>query len=410
MHWTGSPTSALPPAAVPAGEAQYIDPCFLDFLHANVSGIIELGRSVEVSCLIAQAMAAFPNRTMAVVTASRDRTSKLRNQIREHGFAFNEQVLNCCGETVPRVVVGTFFDMGDEHVKFEKRDIVFVMEAQESLGQRAQIALGTIDARFRFYGFSRNQGSLSKYEQAWMLATFGPACIAIPRHGHEQVPVNVAWLRCDSPHVSPKLTGSETIAAGYSRHHVRNRLIASVAAAMVCGDDHRMPRVLPDGSLEEFHRPGRVAVLTGSLEHAINLAANLPNWPIIAGDGAQPDGLSRWHQSILRRRQLGWITGERLIVTSMGLHKIDISGLDVVIWAGGGSGLPPLDRRQLLKPAGSDHSLLIVDVADRHAPLLRQWTRERREKYLHANWFPPGISRTNGRVAVALANFMGAQQ
>ena len=72
-------------------------------------------------------------------------------------------------------------------------------------------------------------------------------------------------------------------------------------------------------------------------------------------------------------------------MTADGLKRA--GNFSILIRADGGLGLPRLPQKLLTAPSGHPMPrLLLIDVADRHHPKLRKWSRYRREAYASANW------------------------
>jgi hypothetical protein len=53
--------------------------------------------------------------------------------------------------------------------------------------------------------------------------------------------------------------------------------------------------------------------------------------------------------------------------------------------------------------------LLLIDLDDRHHPLLRRWSRQRRGLYAQRGWFAPGMDPFQARVQQFLANRPGGE-
>jgi hypothetical protein len=77
---------------------------------------------------------------------------------------------------------------------------------------------------------------------------------------------------------------------------------------------------------------------------------------------------------------------------------------DVLVRADGGVGLPALGSMELTEPNSEPvRLLLVVDVDDRHHPVLRRRSRSRREAYDRRGWFAPGVEPVQARVNEFLA-------
>jgi hypothetical protein len=104
---------------------------------------------------------------------------------------------------------------------------------------------------------------------------------------------------------------------------------------------------------------------------------------------------------------------EGIIVTALGIEVLDLSGVEVLIRADGGVGLPPMtafppgkivfiENNLPEKPAGEPR-LVLVDFDDRHHPLLRRWSRQRRAAYAARGWHGPGVEPLERRIELFLA-------
>jgi hypothetical protein len=139
-------------------------------------------------------------------------------------------------------------------------------------------------------------------------------------------------------------------------------------------------------------------VLADSIEHACNLASQLPGWPVVAGEDIDLSGLRYQQRRLLAERGPTWLTGNQQIVTTCAASNLRLSSPDVIIWAGGGLHRPPIPRKWLHCPAGSNHRILLIDCDDRHHVELEAWTCNRRLEYVESDWFDVGVDSTSGRI------------
>ena len=86
------------------------------------------------------------------------------------------------------------------------------------------------------------------------------------------------------------------------------------------------------------------------------------------------------------------------IYTVGSIDQIDPLGLDVLIRADAGSGLPPFENARLVLPNARTHRLLLVDCEDRCHHELGRWTRKRRRAYRDRGWYGPGADPVEQRV------------
>ena len=131
----------------------------------------------------------------------------------------------------------------------------------------------------------------------------------------------------------------------------------------------------------------RVAVVVENIEHAIELAKQLPRWPVITGRGVTVEGLSAEARSLLERRSWNESRGpNRMIITLAGLENFDAELLDVVIRAEGGEHLPSAIENLTITNNRKYPALELIDCDDHHHPLLRKWSRARRNEYDRRGW------------------------
>jgi len=126
---------------------------------------------------------------------------------------------------------------------------------------------------------------------------------------------------------------------------------------------------------------------------------------VLSGPSALEYRLSAAQRRTLRAGRSPWATGPPAgaIVTLAALAVADLAPVDVLVRADAGTGLPPLTPGQLAQPDGDDRSLLLVDVSDRHHPLLRR-ARRREAAYRARGWFGSGVAPARGRVERFLAS------
>lgn len=372
---------------LPAG-----DDGLLDFIHDNSLGIVRLGDSVDLARLVAEICAANPRATFGILSQSRKRLRELKPQLVKLGVDLRATGRTCYGDVVTRVFVGTFFDLDDD---FNKRHLFIALDAIEAIAYLAEFPLMAPDVRFRLIGFLNEHSNPSPYESDRLMATFGPALYHLPRHGFENVEVAVAWLEINSPRLE-EAQPPKVFRWGYWQHRARNRRIAKLAMALAAGDQSRIARLAPRAELHHFPQsPPRVAVLVEAIDHAIALAEVLPGWPIWTRPKLDDIFLNEQERQLLRRRSCQWTRPNICIVPGW---IPNTEHFDVVIWAGGGRVSPLVVQRPPICPVNLHRRLLVVDVIDRHHPMLYRWSRSRLEAYQQINWFAPGISMRDGRI------------
>jgi hypothetical protein len=185
-----------------------------------------------------------------------------------------------------------------------------------------------------------------------------------------RVPTRVVLV--PGPGRPPRTWGSplERKRALYWHHKERNELIATLARALVAGDDTVLCRhgLAADAARRTSTGTPRVAILVESLEHGRRLARLPPGWALSAlptFDGPLPQKHPR---------------GAPQIVT-MSYAAIRRVRADILIRASGGDG--PLDVRGFPARAGvtGAREALVVDLLDAHAPIAAAVSRCRMRDY-----------------------------
>jgi hypothetical protein len=202
---------------------------------------------------------------------------------------------------------------------------------------------------------------------------------------------------------------------GLWHHEVRNRLVAR--AARLLRDGYQGPQGesadisfakltfdegLPDSGFPG-EAPGRVVVLVEGVEHGLALARHLPGWPLVAAhaceDGLSADQVQAVREGRAARRSLP----AGAVVTAAALQDLGLDDVAVVVRADGGTGLPFTPGQLVRANASPTRRLLLLDVEDRHHPLLRRWARQRHNAYRECGWFAPGVDPAWARVEHFLA-------
>jgi hypothetical protein len=239
-----------------------------------------------------------------------------------------------------------------------------------------------------------------------MTSLFGFEHLVIPRHGcHERLVFIASKAITGGQPLPADLDDLELKRRGIWRHDRRNRAVAAMARAIREGDRTRLQELCPAAwaALTNVQTPV-VCVVTDNVEHALALHRRLPGWEIRTGLSLELRGLRKSDRRVLlagRSPCNCW--AEPCIVTLAGMEQADIASVDVLIRADGGMDLPPIAREQLVQAQADRRLLLIVDVQDRHHPVLRRWSAKRRRAYDSRGWFPVGVEPAQGRVNQFLA-------
>jgi hypothetical protein len=218
---------------------------------------------------------------------------------------------------------------------------------------------------------------------------FGFGGLTLPCHGAVERDVEYAFLPYGGgPPLSVNLEIVALKRRGLWQHPVRNRRVAALARALSAGGAELTDN-FPDLAAVLGHPgPGGVVLLVENQEHAVCLSERLRDWPVVTGTGSV--------QFAPAGRPV------QAVVTAAAAERIDLSGVEVVVRADGGVGLPPLSLPDCLA-APRRGRLVVVDVADRHHPVLRRRTRERRQAYEDCDWTPAGEDRVEALAGRFLA-------
>ena len=386
------------PAALPApdldGAARIgpVDRVVLDLVHQRDRGVIAFdGERVDPSHLVAQIVLAYPELTFAIVASRRREVSRLAARLRRHvpdvSWATGSSPLGKIG----RVLVSTPLELGATPIEIGNRQFVIHMDVVEAVGVNAQFALRHA-SRARLFALRDRSRDLAPYERFQVAALFGFDEVVIPGHGEHLRPVEVDFRRIvGGPVLDEALNVVALKRAAIWRHGLRNRWIARLARDLAAGDGRAL-RALKAPTAERLQGAGEmsVVVLVENLEHALDLVARLPGWPIVAAADIAAAGLRAEQAELLARsRWEGPGAPARAIATALGLESIGVAPWDVVVRADGGTGAPPI--LELLITGNQNRGpLLLLDFDDRHHPELLRRSRGRRDDYRLRGWSVDG--------------------
>jgi hypothetical protein len=314
-----------------------------------------------------------------------------------------------CPAQVERVTVSTYESLRHSaHQVFDIAwvDIVVALDAVEATLAVAMSWLSRA-VRARLYGLVAADVDPAPLDRDHMTSLFGFAQITVPGHGCRERPVRV--LRHPirgGMRLPPGLAGVALQRRGLWRYRVRNSQAARLAAACAAGTAQA---VLGPAAADAL--PG-VVVLAANAEHALALAAKLPDdWLLLAGSDLYEEGLAPEQVRLLHRPTTPFRAGPLFAVTTPAvLANLDLSCAGVLVRADGGAGLPALAPEQLVEPDdGPARPLFLVDFDDRHHPVLRRWARERREAYAERGWYGVGVDEVQARVEAFVAGRPGGR-
>jgi hypothetical protein len=387
-----------------------VDHGLLRLVQRHEWGLVRYGSGpIDPAWFVAQITLGWPELKVAAVARRHDDVLQFAERLRAFLPAVTVLAGRGCPTTVERVVACTYQALG--HAVHQAFDIAWLDLLVALDGVEATLAVPMSwlarGVRARMYGLVAADVNPAPLDRDHMSCLFGFAEVSIPRHGHRERPVRV--LRHPirgGMRLPPGLAGVALRRRGLWRHRVRNSQAARLAAACAAGTAHE---VLGPAAADA---PPGVVVLASNVEHAVDLAARLPeDWLLCADWGACEAGLTPDQVRLLHRPTTPFRAGPLYAVTTTAvLANLDLSCAGVLMRADGGTGLPPLAPAQLVEPDdGPARPLFLVDFDDRHHPLLRRWARERREAYAERGWYDVGADPIRKRVEAFVAGRPGGR-
>jgi hypothetical protein len=368
--------------------------------------------AVDPAWLVAQVALAWPHRTLAVAVTRVEEARRLRDQVRPYlpgvvAVTSRNQVPDAA---IGPVVIATYNGLGCTGIEVEKRDVVLTLHAVEASRPYALSCLGHAK-RARVYGLLPIDIALAPFDQDVVRLLFGFEEVEVLRHGAPEVRVEVVWCRkvgCPAvPEVADLL---EVKRQGIWRNHARNRQVARLARRLQAGEWPALGKDFPAGP----GKPPGVAVLVENVEHAEALAPYLRGWALATHHGWRSRFVAKSFDET--QGSVAPVTAyeQGVIATALGIEVVDWTGIEVLIRADGGVGLlpvPPSSLGQIVfrennlpEPLQADARLLLVDIEDRHHPLLRRRSRQRQPAYAGRGWYAPGVDPVQARVEQFLTN------
>jgi hypothetical protein len=369
------------------------DLALVEFVAGQTRGVIRYRHGpVELARLVGQVALAWPTARVLVIASVRRRAHDLWKGLRQ---LVPEAALSTGRwpyEGGSRVVVATPGALGMADIG--RRDLVFAEDAVQAT--RGLHGERIVDARrARLFGFLEVAAQPSPFEADLIASLFGFGSLTIPRHGHVERGVEVAWARIEGgPRLSPELDVLGLKRYGLWRHVLRNRRIARLAEAVV-KDDQRPAGLSPTLAAAVGCLTARdVIIVVENVEHALALAQYLPNWRVrVAQDGLTVEGLPPEQIKRLQQRR-SWAQCAQpsgTIVTVSALEPELVASADILIRADGGLGKLALPANALTVPCDDRWPLLLVDFLDRHDPRLRLRSRQRAAAYEKEGWHRAGM-------------------
>lgn len=288
-----------------------------------------------------------------------------------------------------RIAIGTYGQLGVGAVALHERHFLFALNPCELLGNDFGRQVIAKARSARCFGLLPTNVRVTPYQRDQFRALFGKQNISIPAHGKVQRPVNVFFTPVyGGPKIGEGLIWPELKAKGVWAHPIRNRRIVGLAQALAAKDMRDIAARFPDivSGVRQLSK-ARIGILTENVDHALELGRRLPDWPILAGESLELDGLMPADMARLQQCRGTSRRSRHVIVTMAGL--CDVGRLDYVIRADAGIGIPDLDLSVTNYVNGCPRAMTIIDFDDLHDSGLRQRSQQRRQEYLDIEWRLP---------------------
>ncbi len=378
----------------------------LDVVQHHDRGLIRFGRKADPAWVIGQIALAYPDIRMVIAATRKRDAGTIADLIRTW---LPDDVTRVLADRVlsesRRIVVGTYQAVLGSCMDLDRREMVIAVDAVGMLGKRG-VQVWNAAGEARLIGLLPDDRRLASRDADQIRGVFGFDEVHVPLHGQHWVPVDVVFEKVGGGPVIPENADTITVRrTGVWRNPVRNRRIASLVRSLVEGDvrtlQERCGRVY-----EALRKPQRlqVAVLVDNVEHGVTLARRLPGWPVVTGREICVKGLPRKDRDLLE--SVGTTSGvtHNGIYTVAAADQIDPRGLDVLVRADTGSGLPPIDEGKWMQENAKKSRLLLLDFDDRRHNELGRSTRKRRRAYRARGWYGPGADSVEERVRDFLAS------
>lgn len=369
------------------------------FISQRWAGVIQHGPAISAAALLAQIVIALPGARIAVLGSRQTDLDRLRLRVRQSAADASIHSSLPLDASDGWMAFSSFTNAADGDI--QACDAVILPDATQVVHQRASGPLCAADRRFRLIGLLRDDRRLSPLERDKVFAAFGPALLEIPASGCTRRRVYVAWSNAHGPAVAAS-DSLELLRRGYWHNFARNRRLARCARAAAATP--RQP-LIAESTMINKSDPAetcRVALLVANIEHALALAERLPGWPVLSGD-ADTSRMGRHRRDLLAARRGILPDGQQMIITHAAAERVELTGIDVLLWAGGGPHCPEIPASWTIVPADLHRPLILVDSRDQFDSRLARWSEFREREYAARDWFAPGVSQEFGRIKRYLA-------
>lgn len=346
-------------------------PGLADAIAAHTEGILEVAQGPQRVRIAGTITRLLPNARCFLAAATRDATHAAMRGLGEYLGGSIAEVHGGSWQSGSRVVCGTFtaLDHGDP----ADWDVVIFLDAAEAVAAAVHDVRANY-GRHRLYALADPRRARSPKAELLYETLAGPAIYSIsPTIAPAAMTVMLATYGAPSRQLldDPREAKQQLWA-----DPARNRAIADVATALADGDagtlwQHEMFLDAEAALLSMPAGGGLVVVIVESIEHAEQLAAQLPGWQI-------------WHRRPGPEGQVmpGHVAGvglglpTRLIATIAAAAVCPCIGVQVIVMASGGRW--PQVPVGVAQPRGSR---TIVDFADESHPGLLADTHARIRVY-----------------------------
>ena len=333
---------------------------------------------------MAQVAEAFPQQRLLIVARRQNDVRRIAAHLENCGVDAGQFIPHFAQQGHERVVVTTYWGLSAETCA-QFRDIAIYVNPAESMGWLGTSGFGRLH-RARVFGLIPYGLQPPSPVREFVAAVFGEDSVSVPRHGWIARNVQVAFVPARVADVM--VEGEDDLAVrrhAVWHHPVRNRRIADLAKMLATGSCAKLKKGIPGLAKLVFDSEGgRIGVLVASVEHGLALRRYL-DWPLLTQDGALTDGLSKCDTGRLNSADSDpSLVYCNVIVTTAAMPQAGV--FDVLIRADAGVDLPAIYDHHVLGHPRVDDDLLMIDLDDRHHPLVRKWTRGRKAAYLATDW------------------------
>jgi hypothetical protein len=397
----------LGPPNVPCA-TQYgpIDPAWLQVARIRDRGLVRYGQRCKVDWFIEQIIRAHPDATVAIATSRASDRDQIAETLCKRGLEALRAFATVPPGKTGRIVVSTWYGLGHLELESWQRTFLLVPNALDAFSTRAQDVLLQSGARFRLFGFLPVEQALSPRERDLLACVYGLHDLVIPAHRYLPRPVGVFCQRFrHAPQDRSSHWNFDNKRALVWKNAARNRLVRRIARPLSERGMNQPNELRAQQAIgQQRWRVRPVTVLTENVDHAVELGALLPDFPILC-EPMSLTGLSRRQEQILARaRRLKTNAGlAHAISTLGGLSSIRLALTDILVWAGGGIAAPALPAGGLLDTFENRRPLFVIDIGDSGTAWLRRMTDRRRADYERRLWLAPGESASTHAIERFLA-------